>query len=89
MTFARRPLPSRYVSRGFVERKKPMAQISKLASEPEKISLTCAVAGLSSHDTLIPTSFPTSQAPAEAEPSATTRPKKMMKEGSGAGLLRL
>ena len=61
-----------------------MTQVSNLALGLEFISLTCAMAGLSSHDPLFQISTPTTQAPAEAERSGTTRVKKVMTEGSGA-----
>ncbi len=58
-------------------KKKPTTKVSNLRRGLVLIGLTCAMAGLSSHDTLFQMDTSTAQAPAEAEPGATARVKKM------------
>ena len=80
MTFARRPLPSRYVNRRFIEGKSLRQKLASIDLDWNLISLTCAIAGLSSPEILFRTSSSVTQAPAEAEPDARIRVEGMMTE---------
>ncbi len=63
-------------------KKKPTTKVSNLRRRLDLISLTCAMAGLSTHDSLFQTDSFRVEAPAEAEPGATARVRKGTTEGS-------